>query len=346
MDAKALKEMLSEDDIFRLLDYLEGDPRKVNNYITSKTICHGGNSRKLVYYDNKKLFTCMTKCNETFDVMTLIEKVLGYDFWTSIMWLCDFFGIKKDIQVVERNKAHDFLNLFTKQDTIIPELREIDDNILKEAFYEMYYQGWIDEGITIKTMKRFGIMYSIIGNCIVIPHRDMQGRLVGIRKRNLDKIWIDHQGKYMPMWINNELMNHPTKAILYGLYENLEEIKKYKTVIIFEAEKSVMQLASFEGFPSIGVAVCGSSFSDIQVEILKSIGVENIIFAFDKEFEEVGSVDEEIQIEKINVFIAKTHLFFNVSIIHDKSNLLALKNSPTDRGETIFLKLFEERIMI
>lgn len=346
MDAKMLKEILSEDDIFRLLDHLGGAPRRVNNYITSKTICHGGNSRKLVYYDNKKLFTCMTKCNETFDVITLIQKVLGYDFWTAMMWICDFFGVKKDIQFVERNKAHDFLNLFSKQKTVIPELREINEDILDTAFYEMYFQDWIDEGITIETMKKFGIRYSIVGNCIIIPHRDTYGRLVGVRKRNLDEIAIDTQGKYMPIWINNRLLNHPTKSILYGLYENLEEIKKYKTVIVFEAEKSVMQLASFKEFPSIGVAVCGSSFSDIQIEILKIIGVENIIFAFDKEYEEVESVDEEIQIEKINVFIAKTRLFFNVSVIHDKSDLLSLKNSPTDKGEKTFLKLYKERIMI
>lgn len=346
MDIKTLKELLSENDIMRLLQHLGANPKKVNGYITAKTICHCGNKHKLIYYDNKKIFTCLTDCNASFDVIGLIERVKYLEFYPSLMWLCDFFGIGKNFTATERVEGHEFLEVFAKKEEEKPQLRVIDESILNEIYYPIYHQSWIDEHITISTMKKFGIRFSIVDDCIIIPHKDEKGKLVGIRCRNFDERLLDDGRKYMPVYAKGKLMNHPTNAILYGLWENLENIKKYKTVVIFEAEKSVLQMSSFKDFPSVGVAVCGSKISEFQISLLKELGVENVILAFDKEFEENDSIDELYQMEKMKNFVLKMRIFFNVSIIHDRSGYIGLKDSPSDKGEKIFMKLYEERIII
>lgn len=63
MDINEIKNNLSLDEVENLLSYLGADPHKQNeNIIIARTICHCGNSHKLFYYDNTKLFRCYTEC--------------------------------------------------------------------------------------------------------------------------------------------------------------------------------------------------------------------------------------------------------------------------------------------
>ena len=47
-----IKNDLTLEQIESLLSFLGGEPIRQNNIITSKTICHCGQSHKLFYYDN------------------------------------------------------------------------------------------------------------------------------------------------------------------------------------------------------------------------------------------------------------------------------------------------------
>ena len=54
-----------------LVAELGGGPRMGADgaHFISRTICHGGNSWKLYYYDNTHLFRCFTECSpEIFDI--------------------------------------------------------------------------------------------------------------------------------------------------------------------------------------------------------------------------------------------------------------------------------------
>ena len=66
------------------------------------------------------------------------------------------------------------------------QLPEYDGSILN-TFINYKPVEWIYEGISVETMEKYEIRYSIENNSIIIPHRDKDGRLVGIRERNLDK---------------------------------------------------------------------------------------------------------------------------------------------------------------
>ena len=52
IDKDTLKNELTIDQVFGLVAELGGDPRMNNGSFVSRTICHGGDSHKLYYYNN------------------------------------------------------------------------------------------------------------------------------------------------------------------------------------------------------------------------------------------------------------------------------------------------------
>ena len=63
--SEQIKNNLTIEQINDLLASLGGDPILKGNIIISRTICHNGESHKLYYYDNTKLFRCYTECSDT-----------------------------------------------------------------------------------------------------------------------------------------------------------------------------------------------------------------------------------------------------------------------------------------
>jgi len=111
-------------------------------------------------------------------------------------------------------------------------------------------------------------------------------------------------GKYRPLKVNGVLYNHPLGMNLYNFNNSKQNIAIIKKAIIFEGEKSTLLYKSYFGLDNdISVACCGSSVSAYQMQMLIDAGVEEVIVAFDRQFQEIG--DEEFK--------------------HLKSNLLKLK---------------------
>ena len=76
---------------------------------------------------------------------------------------------------------------------------------------------------------------------------------------------------------------------LYGLNWSKDAIKTIKKAIVFESEKSVLKYASYFGWENnMSVACCGSSVSAYQIPLLMDAGAEEIIIAFDRQFQEIG----------------------------------------------------------
>lgn len=77
-DKNEIKESLSTEDIYNLLQEWGGEPEFTSFGIISSTICHnlpGEGSRKLYFYENSELFKCYTECDSTFDIFELAIKV-------------------------------------------------------------------------------------------------------------------------------------------------------------------------------------------------------------------------------------------------------------------------------
>lgn len=354
MNAKELKDLLTLEQIEYILSTIGAEPRVdyTNNIIHNSTVCHSGDSHKLVYYHKDQRFKCYTKCGKTFDIIGLVEHVLDISFGMAMNYICDKVGIsrgtyKEEAKQKTEDCGWDLINTYKKeQKPLEPPKITIRDKNLLNGFYNLAHPNFLNDGISKRTLTKFNIKFDILNNRIIIPHYDKDNNLIAIRCRNLNEEQLKH-AKYMPIYINNELLSAPSAGYFYGLNFNLDNILKCRKVILVESEKAVMQLDTMFNGEGIALALSGSSISIWQVEILKQLGVEEVILGLDKEFESCKTPQEKAYATKIKkIFFDKLCNDFKVSVIWDKWNLLGYKNAPTDKGKETFLKLLSKRLYI
>lgn len=349
MDAKRVVEMLSNRDIFDLLVELDAEPLSKGDVYECKTVCHCGSKRKLLYYKESKQFYCYTNCG-SMSIFDMVSKTLEVEFIDALRYITKKYNLR-DEEHFEGFQAYKVENpgeeLRKKLQKIeMPVFKELDKNILND-FYSFYHKDWLKDGIKIPSMKKYNIKYDIVNNQIIIPHYDSNGRLIGVRGRNLNKDLVEAGKKYMPIYYEGKVLKHLTGANLYGLNLNKDQIEKSKTAILFESEKSVLQLDTMFPNQSIGLCVSGSSLTTHQLEILKKLNIEEVIIGMDKEFKEIGDEEEILYAEKIlRVFKRKLAPYFRTSVLWDTKNLLDTKMSPVDAGKDVFLELLKNKIYI
>lgn len=356
--SEKVKNDLSIDQVCDLLASLGGDPQIKGDLIISRTICHGGHSHKLYYYDNTKLFKCYTDCLDSFDIFELIIKInkldnMDYSLPQAIRFITNYYGIVVETEISENQENLQDWQILNKYDRSssqekeekIVEMKFYDDKILQYLPHPRIL-NWEKEGITREVMEECGICYDPSYQGIVIPHYNIDGKLVGIRERTLIKE-NENNGKYKPAILNYKQYNHPLGFNLYNLNNSKENIKKIKKVFVFEGEKSCLLYRSyFGGDADISVAVCGSNLINYQVQLLLSLGVEEICIAFDKQFQEIGDDEWKRWTKKLKELNRKYSPLVQISFLFDKMNLLGYKDSPIDRGPEIFMQLFKERIVL
>ena len=195
-------------------------------------------------------------------------------------------------------------------------------------------------------MDKFNISFSIGQNKIIIPHFDINGRLIGIRGRALNPEDIE-LGKYRPVQVGSIIYSHPLQFNLYGIYEHQEGIKLRRQAIIAEAEKSVMLDDGYYGKFSNCVACCGSVFNKYQISMLTDIlGANEIIIALDKEYTDWRTDKAKKYREKIEHMCRRYLNQATFSYIWDYDNVLEEKDSPFDKGKDVFEHLYKTRVKI
>lgn len=361
-DKKYIKEQLTIDDIFQLLEEFGSEPQYTPFGILSATICHnepnGGNSRKLYYYSNSSLFQCYSNCG-SFDIFQLVINVADiqwgkqYDLNAAVRWVANHFGISGAV-IEEVNSLEDWkiFEEYERVKEVRPAAKEIvleeyDSSILNNLNYEVELEPWLKEGISQESLRKAQIGYYPGGDQITIPHFDVNGRFVGLRGRAMSKEEAEAYGKYRPIRINGVLYNHPLGMNLYGLNWNKEAIGTLRKAIVVESEKSVLLYGSYFGWENnCTVACCGSNISFYQMEELLRLGVEEMVIAFDRQFQTLG--DDELKKLQANLLRLKQRYknYINISFIFDKDMITGYKDSPLDDGPDIFLKLFKERILV
>ena len=249
MDSQRIKQMLSDRDVWQLLVDLGAEPIAGGNIYTCKTVCHHGDKMKLYYHRDTKSFRCYTGACGSMDIFSLVQNHFDIEFYAALIYVANKFGIVDDGEsfIDKSNKIENPGAIFERKlkRAVFPEIEILDDKILNDFYFEYFHKSWIDEGISISAMNKFGISYSIEDNQIIIPHRDKNGNLIGVRARNLNKNLVDQGKKYMPIYNSGKVLKHPTGANLYGMDLNKHKIDELKCAILFESEKSVLQLESF-----------------------------------------------------------------------------------------------------
>ena len=228
---------LTLQDVITFLDSIGVEQYTVNEereYIICPTICHNPlhepASMKLYWYHDNKIFRCYTECNEAMSIFTLYKKFCRLNFNKEVT---DYEAqeyvlscIKHDVVHIDYNDNDYSLDLEKYEYTTeIPELPEYSARVM-DYFSKYYHPSWLKDGITPAAMEKFNIKFSLGQNKIIIPHYDINGRLIGIRGRALEKKEIENYGKYRPIQIGQTIYSHQLHFNLYGIYEHKAAIQK------------------------------------------------------------------------------------------------------------------------
>ncbi|MCI3197716.1 hypothetical protein GXP75_19000 [Bacillus sp. HU-1818] len=368
-DKDKVKESLAIEDIHKILKDLGSENNQWDQQGNPiyRTVCHNasGGSYKLYYYHEAKQFHCYTECGDTFDVFELVirakgQKGVNISFNQAIEYVAKAvgktFGFGNRTTYINNDLIDDWewIRKFKKKKRINIELPSFKETVL-DVFMPYPHQSWLDESISHKTLKEFEIGYYFRSHTegITIPHRDLNNRLVGIRKRSMIQEEVKAGYKYMPLKVGNILYNHQTMMNLYGLNKTKSSIGRLKKALIFESEKSVLKCQDFYGEANFTCAVCSSNISNFHRDILLSLGVEEVFIAFDKyrplKEDETEERYQEKLVEyqkKILKLAAKFTPYVRVFVLWDYEDLLDYKDSPVDKGKEILEELMKRKIEI
>lgn len=327
--------------------------------IMFNTICHNktGGKYKLSYIISAGIFTCFTECADSFDIYEVVRKnkaLYGIEmsFYESVNFVAEItghyigkkrrVGFSKPKYMVDDWDFIEGYDIKQTQATIYP---PINKNYL-DCYDNIYHQSWIEDGISISTMKDYNIKYCVKDHQIIIPHyHSITGELIGIRGRNLLPDPLEEGKKYMPVYLQDKVFNHPLGGNLYGMYHNRKAIKRLKKVMIVESEKGVMQADTMYGNSNFTVAACSSNITNMQRDLIIDSDINELILGFDKDFP-LDSPEYEKKMKKICKLAQKFVPYMRVYVLEDNEGLLNLKESPTDKGQEVLEQLMKNKIEI
>lgn len=203
--------------------------------------------------------------------------------------------------------------------------------VLPDDYMERYEKRddklavWEHEGISRASIDKFSVYYDSFSDRLVYPIRSPDGKIVNIGGRTLDPHWKEkglRKYTYFMSW--GELKT------IYGLAENRDAILQKREIILFEGCKSVL-LADTYGIHNTG-AILTSHLNPNQMKLLAALGCR-VVFALDKDV----CIRDDHNIKRLKQFV-------NVQYLWDKDNLLGEKDSPVDRGQETWKKLYEGRL--
>lgn len=209
---------------------------------------------------NQELFAYLIdqKGEEFKDLMGMARSILGLSGeWYKEERVSAFGGI---YDLIGESKGDVIVNTY-------------DESIL-DRYADRYNIRFLHDGINFKTQDAFNVKFDLESNSIVFPIRNECGEIIGVKARVND----DHPSRlkyYYPIECS-------MGTTLFGYSHNYSELSK-GTVMVFEAEKSVMQCYGM-GIRN-AVAMGSSSLSDQQITLLLSLMPKKIILAYDEGIE-------------------------------------------------------------
>lgn len=367
MEVKDLLKKVREEEVIHILSELYNA-----HYIHDKegnlifeSICHGSTSHKLYYYQDEELgkfhcYVCGTHCN----IIDLLIELEDYTFNESMRVIGECLGINTNTYRRERglkrinqvNTDLEFLSLHNRKKRVIRKVETIYDDKVLDNFDCVYPLCWRQEGIDGVTAEKFDIRYDYEENRAIIPVRNLNGDLIGVRVRNFNDSAVDRGFKYLPLDYQGESYRFPTSTTLYGLYENQEVIKSKRRVILFEGEKSTQIVDSFYEGNCYALSTYGTNFGVVHRDILLTLGVTEVTFAWDKEYCEEyfgesydNTKEQKLMygfIDKLKKACTLLHSYVTINLLIDFDDELDLKDAPVDKGKEVFESLLKKKVTI
>ena len=312
-----------------------------NNHYIRCSNADGDNSTAITVFIDNPLLNVINETranNRNSDLMGLVSYTKGLNYIDTIRYLHSILKLNN----IDISKL-DYENIEIDNTEIEKEQEEKRKAEYQKALardIKLYDSGrksitvdWLKQGIVYMAIEKFDIRISNDNSQILIPIKNTDGEIMGINKRTT-RTAAEMEMFNIPKY---QLTSGFNKSdYIYGLYENENSIKEKGYCVIFEGCKSVLQRATMQDNTSL--ALLGHSISDRQAEILASLNLNEIVIAFDKDV-----VKEEIEFycyKLIEYGVPK------VSYIYNSDNLLNSKDSPTDKGNKVYQKLFDNRIAV
>jgi DNA primase len=302
----------------------------------------GNNSRSVQVKNTESLISNIRSRGVKGDIFDIISFII-YEADTeekrkdalpkSKFWLCqklnyqefiDEFYKETSDKVEEKPKYNKWLNKLGSKKRIDVQNKVISQNEL-DRYGVIPYKNWLDEGLSIRTQKYFQVGIDVKSERITFPVHNRSGELIGVKARycGRDKK-IEDQYKYLYLIPCNKSIE------FFNFHRALPYIESQREVIIVEGAKTCMYLHQW-GFKNV-ISIEGDILTDEQISLLKGLGIEiKYIFVWDK--------DKDVQFVYNEVHKLKGRMRYS---IYDKDDLLCEKDSPSDRGKEIWMKLYNE----
>lgn len=325
--------------------------------IRFNTVCHHrkGGKQNLSYMASSQTFTCFSECSDSFDIFEVVKrnhklKRVKMNFYDTVRFVAEvtgnFIGQKRQVGFGKPNYMiddWDFIDGYDIRTTQSTVYKPLNKGLI-DVYDKIYHQDWLDDGISIQSMKDFNIRYNIKDHQIIIPHyNSTNGELIGIRGRNLMPEPLSEGKKYMPVYLQGQGFNHSLGGNLYGMYHNKEAISRIRKIMIVESEKGVMQVDTMYGDSNFTVASCSSNITNMQRDLILDSNVDEVILAPDKDFP-LDSSEYQKKMESICRLAQKFAPYMRVYVLEDQNGLLDLKNSPTDKGQEVLEELMKDKV--
>jgi len=264
------------------------------------------------------------------DIITLVSEKLNLSFTKTIdrlSRLINFEDINEDITLPFDGFFNEILNLV---DDNFDDLETFDESILDD-YLILPSERFLKDGISYEVQQKYNVGYDVTTGRIIVPWRNLEGKLVGIMGRLNKEEIEEYENKYLP------IISFPKSKTIFGFSENYRSIQEQGLVIIVESEKGVMKLESMG--VNVGLGLGGSSLSTFQANNIKSLFPKRIIVTLDEGLSEEVSRNMAKQL-KIDTFFEN-----EVGYIYDAENKYLPKGSkmsPSDLPLEKFKKLIVE----
>lgn len=330
IDALAIQNRLQTDAdlVVSVLESLGYEPMDHGDYFQFGNK-DGDNPHACTIYKNSLVYKNYTRANRDGNIFTLVMHDKRCNFYQALRYVAKQIGYNIDDNInVTLPFGGYFTNIQGRND------RGVKLPVLSDSIFEPYANRWnrkfFEDGVDYMTQKTFNLGYDECTDSILIPIYSPSGQLCGVKARNNDPNCKEDQR----WWA---FIRFPKNYVVYGYNINYSDIVEKKTVVIVEAEKSVMQAYSF-GFRNC-VAILGHKFSKEQTRLIKALQPNQIIVAFDE-----GVPESDILLESLNFQDG----VIQVGYIYDRNNEIlekGSKNSPLDVGCAKFKRLLKEHVV-
>lgn len=312
---------LNREILYNLLHNFVGKIITSSDGMTARfDIDHNSNAYVLSLNDSLRYYNFRN--NEKGNILDLLSKLNDVDKTKYISQL--YLSLATNKQLINESGEVESWN-----DTYIFQTPEIYDKEILKDYPIAISELFLKDNISVETQLFFGVRYDKFTRRVLIPVY-YNNELIGLTGRRNAKYLQEGENKYMP------ILRYSKSLVFFGYDVYYDLIKKTKTVMIVESEKSVMKMWQM-GSKIPTLALGSNALSRNHIELLKLLQVDTVIFALDKSL----SYEESLipNIKKLKKYGRECKIKY-IDVNNVPNELLGEKEAICDRNKEEINEIF------